>query len=232
MFIELFNTPKSLVPSELLSKALGYRRWLSENNSCEKYIHDIAWTEDNYGCCLSLIDDHIDLLRAHHYLTDALASRKEYWENKKNYSTEIPWTKNNLANWYLIVDSKRQALFRHYSKECSYDNVKSLYESAIKEYLTIDKMDKSNHNLTIAGIINNYAVFLTKFGEYDEALVQFDRALSLYDPDSKSIGKEKIVANKETALAQREKHNPNRSFTIFSGARTIIISTEHRGFIY
>lgn len=227
-----FSTPKSLVPSELLSKALGYRRWLSEINPCENYIHDIAWTEDNYGCCLSLIDDHIDLLKAHHYLINALDSRKEYWENKKISSTEIPWTENNLANWYLIVDSKRQALFRDYTKECSYNHVKSLYESAIQEYFEIDKTDKSNHSLTIAGVINNYAVFLTKFGKYNEAFAQFERALSLYDEDSKSLGKDKIVSNKETALALSQNENELRSFTIFSGARCIIISSEHRGFIY
>lgn len=227
-----FNTPKSLVPSELLSKALGYRRWLSENNSCESYIHDIAWTEDNYGCCLSLADNHIDMLRAHHYLTDALASRNEYWENKKNSSTEIPWTENNLANWYLIVDSKRRALFRHYRKECSYNNVKSLYESAIKKYLKIDETDKSNHKLTIAGIINNYAVLLTKFCDYDEAIAQFERALSLYDSDSKSLGKDKIADNKETTLALEQNPEQKMDFTIFSGARSIIISSEHKGFIF
>ena len=226
-----FNTPRSLVPSELLSKALGYRRWLSENNSCESYIHDIAWTEDNYGCCLSLADGYVDMLRAYHYLTDALASRKEYWENK-NSSTEIPWTKNNLANWFLIVDSKRRALFRYYTNECSYDNVKSLYESAIETYIQIDMTDKSNHNLTIAGIINNYAVFLTKFGEYDEALAQFERALLLYDSDSKSPGKDKIINNKETTLFIKKNPTQVRSFTIFSGARSIIISSEHKGFIY
>ena len=227
-----FDTPKSLVPSELLSKALGYRRWLSENNPSENYIHDIAWTEDNFGCCLSLLDNHIDLLRAHHYLTNALASRKEYWENKNIDSTEIPWTENNLANWYLIVDSTRQALFRHYTNECSFNNVKALYESAIQKSITIEKVAELNHKLAIAGIINNYAVFLAKFDEYDDALIQFDRALSLYDPDSKSIGKDKIVANKETALAQREKPDSHRSFTIFSGARSITISVEHKGFIW
>ena len=227
-----FDTPKSLVPSELLSKALGYRRWLSENNSCESYIHDIAWTEDNYGCCLSLADNHIDMLRAHHYLTDALASRNEYWENKKNSSTEIPWTENNLANWYLIVDSKQRALFRHYRKECSYNNVKSLYESAIKKYLKIDETDKSNHKLTIAGIINNYAVLLTKFCYYDEAKAQFERALSLYDSDSKSLGKDKIADNKEKTLALEQNPEQKMDFTIFSGARSIIISSEHKGFIF
>lgn len=227
-----FNTPKSTVPSELLSKALGYRRWLSEKNPCENYIHDIAWTEDNYGCCLSLADDHIDLLRAHYYLTDALASRKDYWENKRIDSTEIPWTENNLANWYLIVDSTRHALFRHYTNECSYDNVKALYESAIKKYLEIDKTDKSNHNTTVAGIINNYAVFLTKFKQYDEAFVQFDRALSFYDTDSKSLGKDLIVSNKKIAIALKQDSDIKSSFIIFSGARCIGISSEHKGFIF